>query len=86
MLRYEEKAQAGQIKLRKMAVFWGYLEVFNNSVNILAETAELPENIDKERALKALKISTEEIKKGEDLKNNYIKEQKARLRLALVEK
>ena len=86
LLRYKEKAKGGQVKLRKVAIFWGYLEVFDNSVNILAETAELPENIDKERALKALKTSNEKIEKGEDLQQNYMKEQKARLRLALIEK
>ena len=86
LLRYKEKVEGGQIKLRKRAIFWGYLEVFDNSVNILAETAELPENIDKERALKALKMSTERIEKGEDLEKNYINEQKAKLRLALIEK
>ena len=86
LLRYKEKTQQGQTQLKKVAIFWGYLEVFDNSVNILAETAELPENIDKERALKALKDSAEKIEKGEDLKKNYIKEQKARLRLAVIEK
>ena len=85
LLRYKEKAE-GQMKLRKVAIFWGYLEVFDSSVNILAETAELPENIDKERALRALKTSTEEMEKGEDIGKNYIKEQKAKLRLALIEK
>ncbi len=86
LLKYKEKTEEGQIKLRKRAIFWGYLEVFDNSVNILAETAEFPESIDKERALKALKMSTEKIEKGEDLEKNYIKEQKAKLRLALIEK
>ena len=86
LLRYKEKTQQGQTQLKKVAIFWGYLEVFDNSVNILAETAEFPENIDKERALEALKDSAEKIEKGEDLKKNYIKEQKARLRLALIER
>ena len=86
LLRYKEQTQQGQVQLRKVAIFWGYLEVFDNCVNILAETAELPEAIDKERALKALKVSTEEMEKGQNLGQNYIKEQKARLRLALIEK
>ena len=86
LLRYKEKIKEGQIKLKKVAIFWGYLEVFDNSVNILAETAELPENIDEERALIALKESTEQMEKGEDLEKNYLKEQKAKLRLALIEK
>ena len=86
LLRYKEKIEEGQTKLRKVAIFWGYLEVFDNSVNILAETAELPENIDEARAHRALKESTEQMEKGEDLEKNYLKEQKARLRLALIEK
>ena len=86
LLRYKEKTKEDRIKLKKVAIFWGYLEVFDNSVNILAETAELPENIDEERARRALEVSTEKMEKSEDIEKNYLKEQKARLRLALIEK
>lgn len=86
ILRYKKKIEQGQIQLKKVAIFWGYLEVFNNSVNILAETAETPESIDTDRANKALQKATEDMKKGENLEKNYLKAQKAKLRLALIEK
>ena len=86
ILRYKEKTKQGQIQPKKVAIFWGYLEVFNNSVNILAETAETPESIDADRANKALKMSMENIEKGENSEKNYLKAQKAKLRLALIEK
>lgn len=81
LLRYREKSQH---KSQKIAIFWGYLEVFNNSVNVLAEMAERPDQIDPQKAKKSLKEAIEGIKKGEE--KDYIKAEKARLRLALVEK
>ena len=41
------------------AISWGYCEVRNDNVNILAETAELPRDIDFHRAKDALKLSEE---------------------------
>ena len=67
LLRYKEKTKQGQIQLKKVAIFWGCLEVFNNSVNVLAETAEISESIDADRANKALKRAMEGMKKGENL-------------------
>jgi F-type H+-transporting ATPase subunit epsilon len=52
VLRYRE---AGSHEQKLAAVSWGYLEVYNNSVTILAETAEFPEEIDIARAEEALK-------------------------------
>ena len=77
LLRYKEKTRQGQIQLKK---------VFNNSVNILAETAETPESIDEDRANKALKRAMEDMKKGKDLEKNDLRAKKAKLRLALIEK
>ena len=82
LLRYREK---GQSSFKKIAVFWGYLEVFENAVSILAEEAEQAEQIDIERAKKALKESTDSMKKGEDFQKHTIRAEKAKLRLALVE-
>lgn len=55
------------------AISWGYCEVVSNQINILAETAELPEEIDVARAetsiqsahqaLESATLSPEEIKK-----------------------
>lgn len=42
---------------QKVVVSWGYCEVADNKVNILAETAEKPEEIDIKRAEEALKKS-----------------------------
>ncbi len=52
VLRYRE---SGSNEYKSAALSWGYLEVFNNSVTILAETAEFPEEIDITRAEEALK-------------------------------
>lgn len=46
VLRYREQ---GSTEYKKIAVSWGYLEVFGDHVSVLAETAELPEEIDYER-------------------------------------
>jgi len=40
-------------KREQIAVHGGFLEVFNNRVVVLAETAELPDDIDLDRALAA---------------------------------
>ncbi len=82
LLKYKQKRQSF---VHKVAIFWGYLEVFNNTVNVLAETAEVPENIDKKRAMRALKEATDAMEKGKNFESNALKAQKARLRLALVE-
>lgn len=51
-LRYRLK---GESKLFHVAISWGYLQVNPEGVNILAETAERPEDIDVPRAEAALK-------------------------------
>lgn len=45
----------------KVVVSWGYCEVADNKVNVLAETAERPEEIDSERAQLALKKTDEKL-------------------------
>lgn len=52
VLRYRLK---GDSKLQYVAVSWGYCQVNPSGVNVLAETAERPEDIDLERAERALK-------------------------------
>lgn len=51
ILKYKLSSSSHQ---RRVAVSWGYLEVSPKGVTILAETAEKEEDIDKERAQKAL--------------------------------
>ena len=42
-------------KETSIAISWGYLEVYPGGVNVLAETAEMAQDIDIERAKNALK-------------------------------
>ncbi|MES2964307.1 MAG: ATP synthase F1 subunit epsilon [Bdellovibrionota bacterium] len=53
-LRYRLK---GEAKLFHVAISWGYLQVNPEGVNILAETAERPEEIDPARADATLRAS-----------------------------
>ena len=46
ILRYRLK---GEAKLNAVAISWGYCQVNPQGVNVLAETAERPEEIDKQR-------------------------------------
>ena len=46
ILRYRLK---GEAKLNAVAISWGYCQVNPQGVNVLAETAERPEEIDKAR-------------------------------------
>ena len=52
IVRYRKQ---GEGEYQALAVSWGYLEVFAEGVVILAETAELPGEIDRARAEEALK-------------------------------
>jgi len=53
---------------KRAAVSGGFLEVANNKVSVLAETAELAEMIDVERALAARKRAEERLaKRGPDI-------------------
>lgn len=45
----------------KVVVSWGYCEVADDKVNVLAETAERPEEVDLERAQAALKKTDEKL-------------------------
>ncbi|MCB0347454.1 MAG: ATP synthase F1 subunit epsilon [Bdellovibrionales bacterium] len=47
VLKYKKQ---GDTKLTQVVISWGFCEVVNDKVNILAETAEKEEEIDKERA------------------------------------
>ncbi len=49
-------------KTGKMAICGGFVEVFENSVSVLAEAAELAEDIDVERAEESKKRASERLK------------------------
>ena len=54
VLRVREK---GATKFKSAAISWGYCEVTPHGVNVLADTAEWPEEIDKERVDAQIKIA-----------------------------
>lgn len=62
ILRYRPKQSD---KLKKVAISWGYCEVFPHGVNILAETAERAKEIDVERAKRARKKSEDLLVEGQ---------------------
>jgi F-type H+-transporting ATPase subunit epsilon len=59
-----------------LSVAWGFAEVLQDKVTILAETAERPEEIDVERAQKA-KDRAEQRLKSNDLKVDYTRAEDA---------
>lgn len=60
VVRYRVK---GEPKLHACAISWGYAQVNPLGVNILAETAETPSEIDVERAKTTLKESEDRLAK-----------------------
>jgi F-type H+-transporting ATPase subunit epsilon len=62
---------SGQLHLadgtvKHVAIHNGFVEVSNNTVAILADTAELAEDIDVERAREALRVAQERTERGDD--------------------
>lgn len=60
ILKYRLK---GEARLQQVAVSWGYCQVNPTGVNVLAETAERPDDIDVERAKLAKKLAHEYLAK-----------------------
>lgn len=64
--------KAGQLKLRRkgesefktVAISWGYCEVSPKGVNVLADTAEWPEEIDKGRAEEQFDVATKRLQEA----------------------
>jgi F-type H+-transporting ATPase subunit epsilon len=72
-----------------MSVLWGYAEVNQTKVTILAEVAEKAEDINVERAAEKVAEAEERLKTGglpSDLKEAQISLEKARLRKKLAER
>jgi F-type H+-transporting ATPase subunit epsilon len=70
-----------------VAVSWGYCEIANNIVNILAETAERPDEIDVPRAEESLKKSESEMGSNTDpemIERNRLKRERAQVRIAVA--
>ncbi len=85
VLRYKE---AGSSEFKTAAVSWGYLEVHNNTITILAETAEFPEEIDIARAEEALKKAEQALLSEEatpfTFEKYHLKVDRAATRLSLA--
>lgn len=72
-----------------MSVLWGYAEVNQTKVTILAEVAEKAEDINVERAAEMVAEAEERLKTGglpSDLKEAQISLEKARLRKKIAER
>ena len=81
VLRYKEK---GVPQTQQAAVSWGYMEVFDNQVSILAETAETPEEIDQQRANITLQKSRDMAENAEHIDKYLHKIQRAEVRLKVA--
>ena len=81
VLQYKE---VGVNKVQKAAISWGYLEVFNNKVSVLAETAETAEEIDLQRANISLEKSVQASQNTEDMMKYLRKAQRAEVRIAVA--
>ena len=79
-----------QLEDRKefIAISWGYVEVTSQGVSILAETAELKEDIDLKRAQRALEKANDFLNKGilnpEDLEKYHRKRRRAEARITVA--
>lgn len=86
VLKYRLKGEKKEVAL---AVSWGYVEVTPRGVSILAETAELKEDIDIGRAEKALQKANDflngEASSPEDLEKYHRKRRRAEARIAVAE-
>ncbi|MCB9027187.1 MAG: ATP synthase F1 subunit epsilon [Bdellovibrionaceae bacterium] len=84
ILKYKQK---GQSKYNPISLSWGYLEVTPQGVSVLAETAETPEELEKERAEEALARAQIKLKEGltvGDIMKYQRKKQRAQSRLELI--
>jgi F-type H+-transporting ATPase subunit epsilon len=83
ILSYIESETSKNIKL---AVSWGYVEIKNDEISVLAETAETIKDLDFERAKKSLQKSKDIIKTTNDvavIEKYQSKVRKAETRLKL---
>jgi F-type H+-transporting ATPase subunit epsilon len=53
--------------VKHLAIHNGFVEVSNNTVSILADTAELAEDIDADRAREAVRRAQERLERGDDV-------------------
>jgi F-type H+-transporting ATPase subunit epsilon len=82
ILRYRLK---GDAKMNAVAISWGYCQVNPQGVNVLAETAERPEEIDKSRLETAFRTAQSRLSSS-DLDSEAIVKYQQKLALAEVRK
>lgn len=80
VLRYK---LAGKSTLEQVVISWGYLEVANNHVTVLAETAETVDMIDVGRAEEALKRAQKALL-GADLEQHQFQKYQLKLERAMI--
>jgi F-type H+-transporting ATPase subunit epsilon len=80
VLRYKAK---GTNQYETVVISWGYLEVLNDQVTVLAETAEQAGEIDIERA-QAAKAKAEKILSQPDIEQNDLQKYNLKLQRSLV--
>ena len=85
VLRYRLKDQATETAI---AISWGYVEITPSGVNILAETAELKDEIDLSRAEEALKKAESSLTEAdvtpEDIEKYHRKRKRAEARISVA--
>lgn len=86
-LKYKPK---GENDFKSVVLSWGYCQVFPGGINILADTAEVIDEIDLDRAQEALKKSQERLKMAglpvEEVIKLQRKELRAKTRLEMAKK
>lgn len=77
----------GSSVIERVVVSWGYCEVANDVVNILAETAETPSEIDLPRAETSFKDSEKALSGevgGDELEKYRLKRERALVRISVA--
>ena len=85
-LRYKAK---GSSEFQSVVISWGYCQVSTTGVTVLAETAEIPEELDKERVEDAIQRAETKLKEGltvGDTIKYQRKLKRARVRLEVYKK
>jgi len=62
----------GENQFKSAAISWGYCEVHSKGVNVLADTAEWPEMIDKKRAEEQYKVAQTRLQEAGLTPDDYV--------------
>lgn len=87
---YLTSLKTGEMRVRKgnewyfLALSGGFADIKHQAVTVLAETAELAEEINYERALKAMKIAEEQLRERKTVPERDLAEAEASLQRAIT--